>query len=196
MLFIRYLLVVVFISITLGTSFAQQKKLIHKPRTAVIIPGLRREFSAELAKISIEANPGWQAEEVIDSSEHIYQLLFTDLEDSSKRMLSLLMYPSNLPTFDSAVWSNLKKSVRESYGNRGIAIRPLDEHLTSKSKQDSSGVIASYEILAKHTDFIEYIDAIVTKNSLVLLTVPIKPEKYQRVINYFRDIAQSIKIGR
>ena len=97
--------------------------------------------------------------------------------------------------FDSAEWNSLKKSIRESYGNRGIGLRPLDEQITDPAMRDSSGVLARYELLAKHPDYLEYIDAIVGKTSLVLLTVQLKPEEYAQKIGYFRDIAASVKLG-
>lgn len=174
-------------------GFAQQKTITHKARTTVVIPGLRREFDAELANLSIEVNPGWQAEEIDDSIEHIYQLVFTDPYDSTK-ILSLLMERYESKGFDSITWSSLKNSIRESYGNRGIALRPLDEQITGTGMRDSSGVIARYELLAKFSDHLEYIDAIVGKTSLTLLTMPLKSEEYRKKIGYYRDIAGSIKL--
>ncbi len=186
----------VFLVCSVGNSAAQQKKLIHKARTTVIIPGLRREFDAELANISIETNPGWKAEETDDAKEHIYQLIFTDPEDSSKKFLSLLVDQYDSKGFDSTKWAELMKSIRISYGDRGIAIRPLNQAMTSAGMQDSTGILASYEILTRHPDFIEYVDAIVGKTSLVLLSAPMKTDEYQQKIAYFRDIAASVKLGK
>ena len=98
--------------------------------------------------------------------------------------------------FDSIKWNVLKNSIRESYGNRGIALRPLDDQITDSKTRDSSGVIARDELLAKFSDHLEYIDAVVGKKSLVLLTIPMKSEQYRKKIGYFRDVAGSIKLGR
>jgi hypothetical protein len=176
-------------------GLAQETRLVHQPRTSVIIPGLRREFKAELAKLSIEANPGWKSEEIANDSEHIYQLIFSDPEDSMKRCLSLLMEHYESKGFDSTKWNELKKSIRESYGDRGIALRPLSEEVTTAAARDSSGIIARYELLAKHEHYLEYINAVVGKTSLILMTVPFKPDEYSRKIGYFRDIAESIKLN-
>jgi hypothetical protein len=176
-------------------GYAQQKKIIHKARTSMVIPGLRREFDAELANLSIEANPGWQAEESIDSIEHIYQLAFTQPDDSTK-ILSLLMERYESKGFDSLRWNALRLSIRQSYGDRGIALRPLDEQITNAAMSDSTGIIARYELLAKFSDHLEYIDAVVGKSSLVLLTIPIKSDEYRKKIGYFRDISASIKLER
>ncbi len=174
-------------------GFAQQKKITHKARTTVVIPGLRREFDAELAHISIELNPGWQAEEIEDPIEHIYQLLISDPYDSTK-IASLLMQRFESKGFDSIKWNGLKNSIRESYGNRGIALRPLNEQITSAQMRDSLGVIARYELLAKYSDHLEYINAVVGKKSLVLLTMPLESEAYRKKIGYYREIAGSIKL--
>ncbi|MFI5264379.1 MAG: hypothetical protein ACHQM6_07685 [Candidatus Kapaibacterium sp.] len=175
---------------------AQEKKLIHKARTTVIIPGLRRELDAELANISIEVNPGWQTEEIDNAKDHIYQLIFTDPEDSAKKFLSLLVDHYDSKDFDSTKWEGLRKSIRISYGDRGIAVRPLMEKMNDKATFDSSGILAYYEILTRHPDHIEYVDAIVGKTSLLLLSAPLKTEEYQQKIPYFRDIAGSIRLGK
>jgi hypothetical protein len=192
---IRLAMTIILSLLPLG-SFAQQKKVIHKARTTVIIPGLRREFDAELANISIEVNPGWQAEEIDDAKDHIYQLIFTDPEDSAKKFLSLLVDQYNSKDFDSTKWEGLKKSIRISYGDRKIAIRPLEDRMTDKAAFDSTGILAYYEILTRHSDHIEYVDAIVGKTSLVLLSAPMKTEEYQQKSPYFRDIAGSIRLGK
>ena len=183
--------VIIFIT---DRSLAQEKKIIHKARTSVIIPGLRREFVSELAHISIETNPGWQGEETYDDSDHIYQLVFTDPIDSNKRFLSLLMQQYDSKGFDSSKWDKLKQSIRESYGNRNIAVRPLNDGISGPGYRDTTGIIAHYEILAKHHDYIEYIDAVVGKSALLLVTVPIKPDEYMMKIGYFRDVASSLKL--
>lgn len=176
-------------------GFAQETRLVHKARTSVIIPGLRREFKAELAKLSLEVNPGWKAEEIENDSEHIYQLHFTNPEDSTKQYLSLLMEHYESKGFDSAKWNKLKNSIRESYGDRRIALRPLSEKITDSATRDSSGIIARYELLAKHDNYLEYINAVVGKTSLLLMTVPFKFDEYGEKIGYFRDIAESIKLN-
>ncbi len=188
-----FLITVITVTLLIDYSFAQQKKVVHKARTSVVIPGLRREFDAELAKISIDINPGWQAEETDDSIEHIYQLLVTDPYDSTK-IASLLMQRYESKGFDSIKWNVLKNSIRESYGNRGIALRPLNDQITDSKSRDSSGVIARYELLAKFSDHLEYINAVVGKKSLVLLTMPLKSEEYRKKISYYREIAGSIKL--
>jgi len=175
---------------------AQEKRLIHKAKTSVIIPGLRREFDAELMNISIETNPGWKAEEIEDPKDHVYQLVFSDPEDSTKKFLSILVDQYNSKDFDSTKWEALKKSIRISYGDRKIAVRPLFDTITGPAVRDSTGILAYYELLTRHPDYIEYVDAIVGKTSLVLLSVPMKSEEYQQKIAYYRDIAGSIKLGK
>ncbi len=175
-------------------GFSQQERIIHKPQTTVIIPGLRREFTATLAMIKIAVNPGWRAEEIENDSDHIYQLLFTDPEDSSKTFLTLTAENFHSNGFDSVKWENLKKSIRISYGDRGIAVRPLADKITEQAVRDSTGILASYEILTRHPDFIEYVDAFVGKTSLLLLSAHIKTEEYRQNIDYFRDIAESVRL--
>jgi hypothetical protein len=179
-----------------AANFAQQKKILHKPQTSIVIPGLRRAFDAELAAIHIEVNPGWQGEEIEDSTEKIYQLIFTDPEDSSKKILSLLMQHYESKGFDSTQWERLKKSIRISYGDRGIAVRPLSEQMTDEKARDSTGVLAFYELLTRHTDFIEYVYAIVGQRSLLLLSAPLKTEEYQQKVPYFQSVAGSIRLGK
>jgi hypothetical protein len=186
--------IIFFILFFLGNAFAQQREVIHKPQTSVIIPGLRREFKAELAHITLEVNPGWRAQEIFDSTEKIYQLVFTDPDDSSKRFLSLLLENYRTDKFDSTEWNKLKQSIRVSYGNRGIALHELSDLLFKAELSDSSGILARYELLTKQKDYLEYINAMVGRTSLILLTVPLTPEEYDRKIAYFMEVAQSLKL--
>jgi hypothetical protein len=177
-----------------SNAHAQQRKIIHQPQTTVIVPGLRRAFKTDLKNISLEANPGWKAEEIFDSSDNIYQLVFSDPEDSSKRFLSLLLENYRAHTFDSAGWYKLKQSIRESYGDRGIALRPLGDTIFAAVNNDSTVILARYELLAKQNKYLEYICAMVGKTSLILLTVPLEPDEYAQKIIYFKEIAYSVRL--
>jgi len=189
--YFAYLLFIVLFSIN---AHAQQRKIIHQPQTTVIIPGLRRAFKPDLENISLEVNPGWKAEEIFDSSENIYQLVFTDPEDSAKKFLSVLLENYRTHTFDSAEWVKLKQSIRESYGDRGIALRPLSYTLFTFGNNDSTGILARYELLARQKEYVEYICALVGKTTLLLLTVPLKPDEYTQKIIYFKEIAYSLRL--
>ncbi|MDP4219589.1 MAG: hypothetical protein Q8916_01805 [Bacteroidota bacterium] len=173
---------------------AQNKKIRHPAQTSTILPGLRRVFHATLTDISIEANPGWDAEESYDETRRIYRLVFSNPQDSSQTFLSCLVEPYHGSTSDSAHWNKLKASIRESYGNRGIAVHDLGETLSFGSQADSSGILARYELLAKHDDYLEYVDAVLGRTELVLVTAPVKPEEYQARIPYLRNVAESLKL--
>jgi hypothetical protein len=178
------------------TTFAQQKRIVHKPQTHDIIQGLRRKFIADLSNLTIDVNPGWRAAEIYDSSIFVYELTFTDPKDTSVKFLTVLIDRYDPVNFDSIKWSTLRKSIRESYGDHGIPIRQLGDYIPDKASSDSTGIIATYELLAKHEKYVEYVCAMVSKSSLILLTVPIDPKEYNEKINYIRDISGSIRIGK
>ncbi|MEP7236052.1 MAG: hypothetical protein ABI778_12225 [Ignavibacteriota bacterium] len=193
---LRFLVLVFVATIPLGST-AQIRKITHPARTTIPIPGLRREFIPDIAGLKIETNPGWAAEEIFDSTDQICQLNFFDPADSLKKnIVSILVEKFDSKGFDTAKWEGLKKSIRISYGDQGIAVRPLDDRMAGKKESDSTGILASYELLTRHPDFIEYHDAIVGEKSLVLLSAPMPKEEYQMRIEYLRSIAGSLRINK
>jgi hypothetical protein len=189
-------LVVVFIFFASISCLAQKRVVIHKPETTTIYPGLRRLFKPDLAKISLEANPGWKAIETLDSAKGIYQLLFTDPVDSSITNLSLIMEHYRRNSFDTAEWSSLKRSIRESYGNRGIGVYPLQDTIISQKTVSDTNIVARYELLAKQGESIDYVCAVIGGTSLILITIPIKPDEYAEKITYFKGIAYSVRLSQ
>ncbi len=176
------------------------KKFWHKPITYLHPASagysnktLRRRFSPKLLPFDLETNPGWNGRESIDSLG-TYALEFREPTDSVNKLFSITIRPAEVGDPKKKDWEKFKKSARETFGEKGIAVATIgdckvDDRATRKLFREG------YEFVAKQSDGgVKYIVTFLTPHAIILLVAVLDDDLTELSYNYFRAIARSFRI--
>jgi hypothetical protein len=185
-----------FYPINVGAYSKTRLAFLYPPTAGLGALRLRRRFEPRLLDpITLETNPGWQSQEILDTNG-IYSLIFQNPRATEKIYLTLTVRPAphNLEHLDSAYWESFKNGARVTFGKLGIAINSLGDFQV-ENVQTRSMFLTGYEFLAKRKDgSLDYVATFLTPEAVVLLIAPLQSDLEASELEYFRAIARSFSL--
>lgn len=171
---------------------AQKRVVVHRPTAELKLDGLLRRLPLSLAHYSIELHPGWLVTETFDSATTLTTLVCTDPSDTLTTFLRSASHPASGVSFNVKDWNSLKGQLRSGYGDHNIGTKVLLDSVM-KDVKASFGVHATYELLAKLDDRLEFIAMVITNTETLFVSVDFAPDEYQANIPYYRSIVSGIR---
>ena len=166
---------------------------VEHPSTAGMgNPLLRRKFKPRLLPFTIETNPGWSCREILNA-QHVYSLDFIDPTDSSLPIYSMVFTPIEAGNVDSVAWEHFKLHVVTDFGNRGYAVRPLNDFVQTDAKARSI-IGRGWEFISRSKDTVyEYHAMYLLPHDALLVSAPLGMTVDASSLKYFESVARSFK---